>query len=99
MPHFALDKTVLEIYRLSIYNKSMIKNFSSKMAQDVFDGVISRYSRKLPISLHEKAQRLLDQLNAATRVETMKVPPNNKLKKLTNDLKAYWRVKIDKQWA
>lgn len=77
----------------------MIRNLSSKLAQDVFDGVKSRYSRKLPVRLHEKAQRLLDQLNAATKVETLRVPPSNKLKKLSGDLSEYWRIKIDKQWA
>ena len=69
------------------------------MAQDVYDGVKSRYARKLPVALHEKAQRRLDQINAATKVETLRVPPNNKLKKLSGNLLGYWRIKIDKQWA
>lgn len=77
----------------------MIINFSSKTAQDIFDGSNSRYARKLPSVLHEKAQRLLDQLNAVTKVETLKVPPSNKLKKLTGNYRQYWRIKIDKQWA
>lgn len=46
-----------------------------------------------------KARRLLDQLNAATVIETLKIPPSNKLSKLTGDLKEFWRIKIDKQWA
>ena|SRR3990167_1673823 len=90
----------LEKYRVSIYTViMMIRNFKSKLAQDVFDGVSSRYARKLPLSLHDKTRRLLDQLNAITRVETLKIPPSNKLSKLTGNLSNYWRVKIDKQWA
>ena len=77
----------------------MIKNFSSKLAQDMYDGVNSRYARRLPESLHGKAQRLLDQLNAATQLQTLRIPPNNKLKKLTGNLAGFWRMKIDKQWA
>ena len=77
----------------------MIKNFSSKLAEDVFNGVDSRYSRKLPSQLHGKAQRKLDQLNAATVIDTLKVPPSNKLSKLEGELSDYWRIKIDKQWA
>lgn len=77
----------------------MIENFASQMAEDIFDGVNSRYSRSLPMALHGKARRLLDQLNAATMVETLRVPPNNKLAKLTGDLQEFWRIKIDKQWA
>jgi len=77
----------------------MIKNFSSKTAQDIYNGINSRFARRLPTSLHRKAQRLLDQLNSATQVETLNIPPSNKLSKLTGNLKNYWRVKIDKQWA
>ncbi len=77
----------------------MIANFASQMAQDVSDGVNSRYARRLPMALHAKARRLFDQLNAASVIETLKVPPSNKLAKLTGDLKEFWRIKIDKQWA
>jgi len=77
----------------------MIKNFSSKLAHDIFDGVNSRYARKLPKLLVAKAQRLLDQINSVTRLQTLKVPPSNKLKRLTGNLNEYWRIKIDRQWA
>lgn len=77
----------------------MIHNFRSQLAEDVFNGTNSRYSRKLPINLHKKAQRKLDQLNAATVIDTLKIPPSNKLSKLEGNLAEFWRIKIDKQWA
>lgn len=77
----------------------MIRNFKSKLAQNIYDGHDSRYARKLPLSLRQKARRLLDQINAATRVETLRVPPSNKLRKLEGNLSEFWRIKIDKQWA
>jgi len=77
----------------------MIVNFGSQMAQDIFDGTNSRYARALPMALHAKARRLLDQLNAASIIDTLRVPSSNKLSKLTGDLKGFWRIKIDKQWA
>ena len=77
----------------------MIHNFQDKLTEDIFNGLSTRYSRKLPNELHAKAQRKLDQLNAATMVDTLKVPPSNKLSKLTGNLSNYWRIKIDKQWA
>src|SRR3990167_9876611 len=77
----------------------MIYNFRDKLTEDVFNGLNTRYSRKLPSALHAKAQRKLDQLKAATKVDTLKVPPSNKLSKLIGDLSDYWRIKIDKQWA
>ena len=76
----------------------MIRNFASKCAQDVFDGVNSRYSRKLPIHLHKKAERLLDQLNAITKVKTLRIPPSNNLEKLEGNLKEFWSLRINQQW-
>ncbi len=76
----------------------MIKSFSSKTVEDIFNGVNSRYSRSLPKELHEKAYRLLDQINAITLVETLKIPPSNHLEKLGGKLKAFWSIRINKQW-
>ena len=77
----------------------MIVNFQDKLTEDIFNGINSRYSRKLPSELHKKAQRKLDMLNTVTSIETLKVPPSNKLSKLSGNLSDYWRIKIDKQWA
>ena len=88
----------VEIYRLSIYNNTMIKNFRSKQAQDLYDGIESRFTRKIPIELHAKARRLFDQINAATKVDTLRVPPGNNLEKLKGNLKDYWSIRVNKQW-
>jgi len=76
----------------------MIKHFRSKTAQDIFDWSRTRYARKIPPSLHGKIRRLLDQLNAATQVDTLTKPPSNRLEKLTGDLKGFWSLRINRQW-
>lgn len=76
----------------------MIVSFSTKTAEDVFNGISSRSSRKLPLELHAKACRLFDQLNACTRVETLRVPPGNNLESLIGDLKGFWSIRINKKW-
>lgn len=76
----------------------MIRNFKNKIAQDIFDGIISASARKIPLNLHEKVRRLFDQLNAATKVETLRVSPGNKLEKLKGNLKNHWSVRVNKQW-
>lgn len=76
----------------------MIRNFKSKVAQDLFDGANTRNSRKVSAELHEKIYRLFDQLNAVTRIETLRVPPSNRLEKLTGNLKGYWSLRVNKQW-
>ena len=76
----------------------MIRNFKSKIAQDIFDGVESRSTRKIPIDLHKKIRRLFDQINAVTKVETLRIPPANCLEKLKGGLKNYWSIRVNKQW-
>ena len=76
----------------------MIIKFSSKVASNIFDGINSRYSRRLPIELHGKAQKLLDQINACTRVETLRVPPGNNLESLRGNLEGFWSIRINQQW-
>jgi len=76
----------------------MIRNVIGSLTQDIYDGTDSRYSRKLPQTLHRKARRLLDQINAAARLDTIRVPPGNRLEKLGGKLDQYWSVRINDQW-
>ena len=48
--------------------------------------------------LHAKARRLLDQVNAATVVDTLRVPPGNRLEKLRGDFAGFWSIRINSQW-
>lgn len=76
----------------------MIKNFGNRTTQDIYDGINSRYSRKLPRKLHVKVQRLLDQINAAPSLEFLSMPPGNRLEKLSGDLIGFWSLRINEQW-
>jgi proteic killer suppression protein len=76
----------------------MIRNIASKTAQDIYDGVNSRHARKIPVELHSKAQRLLDQLNAVVAVEILRSPPGNRLEKLRSALEGVWSLRINDQW-
>lgn len=76
----------------------MIRTFKNKAAQDIFDGIKSRHARKIPLTLHDKIRRLFDQINAATKIVTLRIPPGNNLEKLKGNLKDYWSIRVDKQW-
>ncbi len=76
----------------------MIRNLTSKTAQDIYDGENSRHARKIPRDLHAKVQRLLDQLNAAVAVEVLKSPPGNRLERLKGDWAGFWSLRINDQW-
>ncbi len=76
----------------------MIRNFYSETAQDIFDGVDSRQSRRVPSELHAKISRLFDRLNAIESVEELRIPRSNRLEKLQGDLQGFWSIRINRQW-
>ena len=76
----------------------MIKSLEGKTTKDIYNGIDSRHARQISRELHDKICRLLDQLNAVTQLETLRVPPSNNLEKLKGDLSNYWSLRINKQW-
>lgn len=76
----------------------MIQSFRSRRAEDIYHGIASKAARSFPVELHEKAYRLLDQLNASTRLDTLRVPPGNRLESLRGKLKGFYSLRINKQW-
>lgn len=76
----------------------MLKSIKDKTAQDIFDGLNSKAARRLPNELHKKARRLLDLMNATSRLDDLRVPPGNHLEALSGDLKGFHSVRINDQW-
>ena len=76
----------------------MICSFGNKTARDLFHGESSRYTRKLPNELHTIAVRKLDQLNTASKLVDLRVPPSNRLEPLKGDLKGFYSIRINDQW-
>ena len=73
----------------------MIKSFRCKETERIFHG---RFSKKLPQDLQRKAARKLNMIHAATRLETLRVPPGNRLEALTGDRAGQHSIRINDQW-
>ena len=73
----------------------MIKSFRCKETEKVFNRV---FSRKLPQSMQRMALRKLWVLDAATELETLQVPPNNRLEALKGKCKGQHSIRINDQW-
>ena len=76
----------------------MIKTFADKFTRDIYDNTDTHRSRKLPLSLHAKAQRLLDQINTAPSLAVLRIPPGNRLEKLAGRFSGFWSLRINAQW-
>ena len=76
----------------------MIISFGDKATSDLFNGVSSRWARKLPNQMHELALYKLDVINAAQNLDDLKSPPGNRLELLKGDLDGFHRIRINSQW-
>ncbi|MCE2435756.1 MAG: HigA family addiction module antidote protein [Candidatus Latescibacteria bacterium] len=73
----------------------MIKSFKDKETEKLFRG---QFSRKLPQNIQRVAARKLEQLNAATVLETLRVPPGNRLEALSHDRQGQHSIRVNDQW-
>jgi proteic killer suppression protein len=77
----------------------MIQSFASSGTEDIFNGIDSKIARKTcPQSLWKVAVRKLDQLDSATSLDDLKVPPRNKLEPLKGDRKGQYSIRINDQF-
>ncbi|MBU1044942.1 MAG: type II toxin-antitoxin system RelE/ParE family toxin [Candidatus Omnitrophica bacterium] len=76
----------------------MIINFKSQATQDIYDGINSKAARKMPVTIWKVAGRKLDMINAALKINDLKVPPGNKLEQLSGDLEEFYSIRINDQY-
>lgn len=73
----------------------MIKSFKCAETEKIFNG---RFSRKLPQDIQRTAARKLNMLDAATRLESLRIPPANRLEALTGNRTGQHSIRINEQW-
>ena len=77
----------------------MIASFKGQGAEDIFNGVNSRAARKAcPKTLWRIASRKLDQLDSVHALDELKVPPGNRLERLSGDRKGEYSIRINEQY-
>ena len=73
----------------------MIRSFADKETEHFYT---SGKSRRLPSEIRIRAAMRLTQLNAATRIEDLRLPPSNRLEALRHDRAGQWSIRINDQW-
>ena len=73
----------------------MIKTFADKQTQQLY---LTGKARRVPPDVAKRAARKLEQVNAATRVEDLKVPPGNRLHPLEGDRQGQHSISVNDQW-
>jgi len=59
---------------------------------------ITGRSRRIAPAIQRRAAMRLTQLDAATRIEDLRLPPSNRLEALKHDRVGQWSIRINDQW-
>ncbi len=73
----------------------MIKSFKCKESAKIFN---REFSKKLPTDIQRVAYRKLIILDSAIDIEDLKIPPANRLEKLSGDRKEQYSIRINSQY-
>ncbi len=73
----------------------MIKSFACKETEKLFN---RQFSRNLPQYIQRVARRKLEILDAAEVLRDLRIPPSNRMEKLSGDRKGQYSIRINDQW-
>lgn len=73
----------------------MILSFRDKDSEKIWN---SEFTKKFQIELQKKAKMKLELLNAAKKIEELKIPPSNRLHVLQGDRKGQYSISINDQY-
>lgn len=73
----------------------MIISFGSKETEKIWNGV---RIKKMPIEIQNIGRRKLRMLNNSQDIMDLRIPPSNRLEKLTGKLNEFHSIRINKQW-
>jgi len=73
----------------------MIISFGSKQTENVWVG---ERVAKWPLEIQKIGRRKLRMLHNAQDITDLRIPPSNRLEKLSGNLRAYYSIRINNQW-
>lgn len=73
----------------------MILSFSSKETEKIWLG---ERIKNLPNEIQEIGRRKLRMLNNSQDLADLRIPPSNRLEKLSGNLKEFYSIRVNDQW-
>jgi proteic killer suppression protein len=73
----------------------MILSFGSKDTKKIWNG---ERAKRIPLEIQQIGRRKLRMLNNSQNITDLKVPPSNRLEKLSGKLKDFNSIRINDQW-
>ena len=73
----------------------MIISFGTKETEKIWNG---ERVKKFPIEIQKIGRRKLRMLNNSQNLIDLKIPPSNRLEKLTGNLNEFYSIRINDKW-
>lgn len=73
----------------------MIVSFGSKETEKIWDG---NFVKGLPREVQEIGRRKLRMLNNSVNIADLRIPPANRLERLSGKWKDFYSIRINNQW-
>ena len=84
----------MTVLTASVSIKPVIKTFKCRDTEALFDGArVARFAHFAAVAF-----RKLQMVHAATRIETLRVPPQNRLEKLSGNRRGQWSIRVNDQF-
>ncbi len=84
-----------DIYTYRGYIVVMIKSFSDRETEKIFNQIVSR---KLPYDIQKVSLRKLIMIDNAECLDDLRIPPANRLEALSGDRKGQYSIRINDKW-
>jgi proteic killer suppression protein len=73
----------------------MIVSFGSKDTKKIWEG---EQIKHIPISIQQIGRRKLRMLHNSQNINDLRIPPSNRLEKLSGKLSEFYSIRINNQW-
>jgi len=73
----------------------VIISFDLNETEQIWKGI---RVKKMPINIQKVGRRKLRMLNNSQDIADLKIPPSNRLEKLSGKLDGFYSIRINKQW-
>lgn len=75
--------------------KDMIISFGSKDTEKIWNGILIKKPAR---EIQEIGRRKLRMLNNSVDINDLRIPPSNRLEKLSGNLKDFYSIRINNKW-
>jgi len=78
-----------------VYTQIVIKTFADRDTLELYE---TGKSKRFPTDIWKRAMRRMEYLDLAARLDDLRVPPSNRLHKLSRDREGQYSISVNDQW-